>query len=77
MILAPVHDLRLDRGRERGDDGQRGQVREPLWAELAARIRLAPLIIHRFPLESFPDASRTLRHSAGPRGKILLEVAAP
>jgi threonine dehydrogenase-like Zn-dependent dehydrogenase len=52
------------------------------WTEVAgllraASIRLAPLITHRFPLESFPDAYRTLRHSAGPRGKILLEVAAP
>ena len=52
------------------------------WTEVAgllraARIRLSPLITHRFPLESFPDAYRTLRHSAGPRGKILLEVAAP
>ena len=52
------------------------------WAEVAGlfragKIHLAPLITHRFPLESFPDAYRALRHSAGPRGKILLEVAAP
>lgn len=33
-----------------------------------------PLITHRFPLEAFPDAYRTLREATGPRGKILLEV---
>src|SRR3984957_19402412 len=36
---APVHDLRLDRGRERRDDGQRHQVGEPLRAELAGQER--------------------------------------
>jgi L-iditol 2-dehydrogenase len=49
------------------------------WAEVAGLIRagkihLAPLITHRFPLEAFPDAYRTLREAAGPRGKVLLEV---
>jgi threonine dehydrogenase-like Zn-dependent dehydrogenase len=36
------------------------------WAEVAGllragKIHLAPLITHRFPLEAFPDAYRTLR----------------
>jgi 2-desacetyl-2-hydroxyethyl bacteriochlorophyllide A dehydrogenase len=49
------------------------------WAEVAGLLRagklhLAPLITHRFPLEAFPDAYRTLREGAGPRGKVLLEV---
>jgi hypothetical protein len=49
------------------------------WAEVAGLIRagkihLAPVITHRFPLEAFPDAYRTLREAAGPRGKVLLEV---
>ena len=49
------------------------------WAEVAGllragKIHLAPLITHRFPLEAYPDAYRTLRDAAGPRGKVLLEV---
>jgi 2-desacetyl-2-hydroxyethyl bacteriochlorophyllide A dehydrogenase len=49
------------------------------WAEVAGllragKIHLAPLITHRFPLEAFADAYRTLREGAGPRGKVLLEV---
>ena len=49
------------------------------WAEVAGlfragKIHLAPLITHRFPLEAFPDAYRTLRAGTGPRGKVLLEV---
>jgi L-iditol 2-dehydrogenase len=49
------------------------------WAEVAGllrtgKIHLAPLITHRFPLEAFPEAYRTLREATGPRGKVLLEV---
>jgi threonine dehydrogenase-like Zn-dependent dehydrogenase len=49
------------------------------WAEVAGlfragKIHLAPLITHRFPLEAFPDAYRTLRAGTGPRGKVMLEV---
>ncbi|MGD0699851.1 MAG: alcohol dehydrogenase catalytic domain-containing protein [Trebonia sp.] len=49
------------------------------WADVAgllraAKIHLSPLITHRFPLESFADAYRTLREGTGPRGKVLLEV---
>ena len=49
------------------------------WAEVAGllragKIHLAPLITHRFPLEAFPDAYRTLREATGPRGKVLIEV---
>jgi 2-desacetyl-2-hydroxyethyl bacteriochlorophyllide A dehydrogenase len=49
------------------------------WAEVAGLLRageihLAPLVTHRFPLEAFPDAYRTLREATGPRGKVLLEV---
>jgi 2-desacetyl-2-hydroxyethyl bacteriochlorophyllide A dehydrogenase len=52
------------------------------WADVASLFRggtihLAPLITHRFPLEAFPDAYRTLRQGSGPRGKVLLEVGAP
>jgi 2-desacetyl-2-hydroxyethyl bacteriochlorophyllide A dehydrogenase len=36
---------------------------------------LSGLVTHRFPLSSFGDAIATLRHSTGPRGKILLDVA--
>src|SRR5271170_4923166 len=44
------------------------------WAEVAGLLRAgkiqpAPLITRRFPLEDFANAYRTLRHSAGPRGK--------
>jgi len=49
------------------------------WAEVAGllragKIHLVPLITHRFALESFDDAYRTLRATTGPRGKVLLEV---
>jgi len=49
------------------------------WAEVAGllragKIHLAPLITHRFPLEAYPDAYRSLRDATGPRGKVLLEV---
>ena len=49
------------------------------WAQVAGlfragKIQLAPLITHRFPLEAFADAYRTLRAGTGPRGKVLLEV---
>jgi L-iditol 2-dehydrogenase len=49
------------------------------WAEVAGllragKIHLAPLITHRFPLEAFADAYRTLREGTGHRGKVLLEV---
>jgi threonine dehydrogenase-like Zn-dependent dehydrogenase len=49
------------------------------WAEVAGllragKIHLSPLITHRFPLEAFPDAYRTLREGTGPRGKVLLEI---
>lgn len=52
------------------------------WAEVAGllssrQIRLSPLITHRFPLAAYADAYRVLRESAGPRGKVLLEVSAP
>jgi hypothetical protein len=49
------------------------------WAEVAgllssARIRLGPLITHRFPLHRFEDAYEALRESDGPRGKVMLDV---
>ena len=49
------------------------------WAEVTAllssgRIRLSPLITHRFPLEAYEDAYRVLRESSGPRGKVILDV---
>jgi 2-desacetyl-2-hydroxyethyl bacteriochlorophyllide A dehydrogenase len=36
---------------------------------------LGGLVTHRFDLSDFADAVATLRHSSGPRGKILLEVS--
>jgi threonine dehydrogenase-like Zn-dependent dehydrogenase len=36
---------------------------------------LSGLVTHRFALSDFAEAVATLRHSTGPRGKILLEVA--
>jgi len=67
------------------------------WADVtgllgSGRLRLGPLITHRFPLDSYADAYATLRHSTGsqgtgsqgtgsqgtgPRGKVLIEVNAP
>jgi 2-desacetyl-2-hydroxyethyl bacteriochlorophyllide A dehydrogenase len=52
------------------------------WAEVTAllgsgRIRLEPLITHRFPLDKFEEAFGVLRESSGPRGKVMLEVSAP
>jgi L-iditol 2-dehydrogenase len=49
------------------------------WAQIAGllragRIRLGPLITHRFPLEDYAQAYRALRDGSEPRGKILLEV---
>ena len=36
---------------------------------------LGRLVTHRFPLVDFTEAVATLRHSTGPRGKILLEIS--
>ena len=52
------------------------------WGEVTAllgsgRIRLAPLITHRFPLDAYEEAFQVLRQSSGPRGKVMLEVSAP
>jgi 2-desacetyl-2-hydroxyethyl bacteriochlorophyllide A dehydrogenase len=52
------------------------------WAEVTAllgagRIRLAPLITHRFPLAAYQEAYRVLRESTGPRGKVMLDVNEP
>jgi L-iditol 2-dehydrogenase len=52
------------------------------WAELTAllgsgRIRLAPLVTHRFPLDAYKEAFEVLRESSGRRGKVMLEVSAP
>ena len=50
------------------------------WAEVnallsAGQIRLSPLITHRFPLEAYEEAYQVvLRESAGPRGKVILDV---
>jgi L-iditol 2-dehydrogenase len=49
------------------------------WAEVtgllsAGRIRLGPLLTHRFPLADYASAYRALRAADGPRGKVLLEV---
>jgi threonine dehydrogenase-like Zn-dependent dehydrogenase len=43
----------------------------------SGKLRLGALITHRFPLDSDADAYATLRHGAGPRGKLLIEVTAP
>ena len=49
------------------------------WAEVTAllgsgRIRLSPLITHRFPLDAYEEAYQMLRESSGPRGKVMLDV---
>jgi len=49
------------------------------WAEVTAllgsgRIRLGPLITHRFTLEAYQEAYQVLRESTGPRGKVVLDV---
>ena len=49
------------------------------WAEVTAllgsgRVRLAPLVTHRFPLDAYEEAFGVLRESSGPRGKIMLDV---
>ena len=49
------------------------------WAEVTAllgsgRVRLAPLITHRFPLDAYEEAFEVLRESSGPRGKVMLDV---
>jgi 2-desacetyl-2-hydroxyethyl bacteriochlorophyllide A dehydrogenase len=35
---------------------------------------LSSLVTHRFPLSAYAEAVATLRHSTGPRGKILLDI---
>ncbi len=50
------------------------------WREVVALLNsgdlnLGTLVTHRFPLDDFAEAVATLRHSTGPRGKILLEIA--
>jgi L-iditol 2-dehydrogenase len=49
------------------------------WAEVTAllgsgRVRLAPLVTHRFPLDAYEEAFDVLRESSGPRGKVMLDV---
>ena len=49
------------------------------WAEVTAllgsgRVRLAPLVTHRFPLDDYEEAFGVLRESSGPRGKVMLDV---
>ncbi|HTX26589.1 MAG TPA: alcohol dehydrogenase catalytic domain-containing protein [Streptosporangiaceae bacterium] len=49
------------------------------WAEVTAllrsgRLRLAPLVTHRFPLDAYEEAYEVLRESSGPRGKVMLDV---
>ena len=49
------------------------------WAEVTAllgsgRVRLAPLITHRFRLDAYEEAFEVLRESSGPRGKVMLDV---
>jgi 2-desacetyl-2-hydroxyethyl bacteriochlorophyllide A dehydrogenase len=49
------------------------------WAEVTAllgsgRVRLAPLVTHRFPLDAYEEAFGVLRESSGPRGKVMLDV---
>lgn len=49
------------------------------WTEVTAllgsgRVRLAPLITHRFPLDAYEEAFEVLTQSPGPRGKVMLDV---
>jgi L-iditol 2-dehydrogenase len=49
------------------------------WAEVTAllgsgRVRLAPLVTHRFRLDAYEEAFEVLRESSGPRGKVMLDV---
>jgi 2-desacetyl-2-hydroxyethyl bacteriochlorophyllide A dehydrogenase len=49
------------------------------WAEVTAllgsgRVRLTPLVTHRFPLDAYEEAFEVLRESSGPRGKVMLDV---
>jgi L-iditol 2-dehydrogenase len=51
-----------------------------VWSDVAnllsfGQVRLGPLITHRFALDAFATAYQALRDGAGPRGKVLLEVA--
>jgi 2-desacetyl-2-hydroxyethyl bacteriochlorophyllide A dehydrogenase len=41
----------------------------------AGALDLGGLVTHRFALDDYEQAVATLRHSRGPRGKILLEVS--
>ncbi len=43
----------------------------------SGQISPGPLITHRFPLEAYQEAYRVLRHSDGPRGKVMLDIGAP
>lgn len=50
------------------------------WREVVALLNsgavdLGGLVTHRFALDDFVEAVATLRHSTGPRGKILLEIS--
>jgi L-iditol 2-dehydrogenase len=52
------------------------------WAQIAGllragRIKLGPLITHRFQLEDYAQAYEALRDGSEPRGKVLLEVTGP
>jgi len=40
----------------------------------AGRIRLGPLITHRFPLDAFRNAYQALREPTGVRGKVILDL---
>jgi len=50
------------------------------WAEVttllgSGRVRLAPLVTHRFPLDAYEEAFAVLTESSGPRGKVMLDVS--
>ena len=42
----------------------------------SGQITPAPLITHRFPLDAYAEAYQVLRHSDGPRGKVMLDIGA-
>lgn len=49
------------------------------WREVVAllnagRLPVSGLITHRFPLERWPEAVETLRHTSGPRGKVVFSL---